>query len=272
MSSDPAAVITAFLAKGSLPLSRSLSRVQGMLQRADYNAADLADHLRMDATLAAKVMAVANSAFFSRQPCASIDDAVNRLGTAQLTRIFSQVLAGAALMTPLQAYALSADAIWRRSVTTAVGAELAARRSDGDGSTSYMVGLLHQIGMLVVNRLWLQKPGATPITRGEFTVEYTIGEKILCGFDQAALGAELLRQLSFPEDICRLIGRQYQPPLESAAHVLYLGRVARAIICDQATPATYRDVLQHFKITSNSQLEAFSAEVREETQARIQSG
>ncbi|OYU99786.1 MAG: hypothetical protein CFE26_25055, partial [Verrucomicrobiales bacterium VVV1] len=62
MSSAPTGIITAFLARGSLPLSRSVSQVQGMLKRADYNAADLAEHLRMDATLAAKVMAVANSA------------------------------------------------------------------------------------------------------------------------------------------------------------------------------------------------------------------
>eukprot|EP01035_Chromulina_nebulosa_P042074 gene42075-56968_t len=111
-------------------------------------------------------MAVANSAFFSRQPCGSIDDAVNRLGTTQLTRIFSQVLAGAALMTPLKAYNLAADAIWRRSVITAVGAELAARRNGDEGSGAYMVGLLHQIGMIAVNQLWLQKTAGRPFTPG----------------------------------------------------------------------------------------------------------
>jgi HD-like signal output (HDOD) protein len=272
MSSTPTGIIAAFLARGSLPLSRSVSQVQGMLKRADYNAADLAEHLRMDATLAAKVMAVANSAFFSRQPCENIDDAVNRLGTTQLTRIFSQVLAGAALMTPLKAYGLTADNIWRRSVITAVAAELAARRSDGDGSTSYMVGLLHQIGMLAVNPLWLQKGGAAPLARGDFASDYTLDEKALCGFDQAVLGAELLRQLSFPETVCQLIGRQDLAPLESAARVFYVGRVARALICDHVTPVVDPEVLQSFKLTSTSQLDAFCAEVREEAQGRIQGG
>lgn len=272
MSSALTGIVAAFLARGSLPLSRSVSQVQGMLKRADYNAADLAEHLRMDATLAAKVMAVANSAFFSRQPCENIDDAVNRLGTTQLTRIFSQVLAGAALMAPLKAYGLAADAIWRRSVITAVGSELAARRSDGDGSTAYMVGLLHQIGMLTVNLLWLQRGEPQPLVRGAFALEYTPDEKTLCGFDQAALGAELLRQLSFPETVCRLIGRQYLAPLEPAARVLYLGRLARSIICDQVVHAADPEVLHGFKLTSNSQLDAFCAEVREEAQGRIQGG
>jgi len=272
MPSTPAEIVAAFLAKGSLPLSRSVSRVQSMLRSADYDAVDLAEHLRMDATLAAKVMAVANSAFFSRQPCENIDDAVNRLGTAQLTRIFSQVLAGAAFMSPLKAYGLTADAIWRRSVITAVGSEMAARRSDGDGSTSYMVGLLHQIGMLAVNQLWLQKSGATPFARGDFIREYAPAEINLCGFDQAALGAELLRQLSFPDTICQLIRRQYHTALDPSARVLYLGRVARCVICDQESPAADPEVMQSFKLTANSQMEAFCAEVREEARGRMQNG
>jgi hypothetical protein len=126
--------------------------------------------------------------------------------------------------------------------------------------------------MLAVNALWLQKPAATPFARGDFARDYTSDEKTLCGFDQAALGAELLRQLSFPETICRLIGRQYLAPLEPAARALYVGRVARALICDHANPAADPEVLHGFKLTSTSQLEAFCAEVREEAQGRIQGG
>lgn len=272
MPSAPSGIITAFLAEGSLPLSRSVSRVQAMLNRADYDAADLAEHLRMDSTLAAKVMGVANSAFFSRQPCSSIDDAVNRLGTAQLRRIFAQVLAGAALITPLQAYGLVGDANWRRSVYTAVGSELAARHNGEDGSGSYMIGLLHQIGQVVVNALWQKSGRTTPLVRVNFEQEFSADEMTLCGSDQAALGAELLRQLSFPEDVYRIVGRQYRPALEPAAQVLYLGRLAREFICAGPGTAVNSDVLQNFNLTSTSQLEAFVADVREESQNRIQGG
>ncbi len=271
MLTNPNGIVAAFLSSGSLPLSRAMSQIQTMLGSADYDAADLAENLRMDSTLAAKVMSVANSAFFSRQPCASIDDAVNRLGTKQLTRIFAQVLAGAALMTPLKAYGLTADAIWRRSVVAAVGAELAARRNNEDGSSAYMVGLLHQIGMLVANNFWLKTGATIPLGRVGFDQDYTADEKKLCGFDQAALGAELLRQLSFPETVHQLIGRQYRPPLEPAARVLYLGRLARASICDAMHPEANPEVLQAFKLTSTSQLDTFFGDVRQEAQNRMQS-
>ena len=61
MPSDPSGLVKTFLASGSLPLSRSVSRVQTMLQSADYNAADLAEHMRTDPTLTARVMSVATA-------------------------------------------------------------------------------------------------------------------------------------------------------------------------------------------------------------------
>lgn len=269
MSATSTSLVHAFLAAGALPLSRSISQVQAMLRRADYHAGDLADYLRMDPTLAASVMAVANSAFFSRQPCGTIAEAVNRLGTVQLTRIFSQVLSNAALAQPLRAYALPADALWRRSVLAAVAAEMAAVRQDEDRATAYMAGLLHLMGLLVVNRLALQQPTAPKLHFEDFGREWTGEEKKLCGQDQATLGAELLRQLGFPETMVRVVARQYQPPIDGLDCSLYLGRLVRSALCDPAPPVANPEVLQRLKFTSDRQLEAFIADVREETQRLI---
>lgn len=267
MTISPSSLVQAYLASGSLPLSRSISQVQTMLRRADYNACDLAEHLRMDPTLATRVMSVANSAFFSRQPCESIDDAVNRLGTVQLTRIFSQVLASAAMIRPLHAYDLPADAIWRRSVFSAVGAEMAAGRRGEDRSAAYMVGLLHQVGMLVIESLW-EKQGVTKkFSWADFEREYTADERKLCGHDQAALGAELLRQLSFPSSVVTAVARQYAHPAEPMECALYVGRLVRACAYEAPTLDPHVDVLKEFNLSTTSHLEAFLVDVREETQS-----
>jgi HD-like signal output (HDOD) protein len=217
-------------------------------------------------------MSVANSAFFARSPCDAIDDAVNRLGTVQLTRIFAQVLASAALMTPLKAYGLPADAIWRRSVFAAVGAELAAGRNGEDRSASYMVGLLHQVGMLVVNNLWIKQGATQKMNFADFDQEWSAEERGLCGFDQAALGSELLKQLSFPESVYLVIGRQYRNPLEPLACALYIGRLARSFACDSIKPEPNREVMQNYKLNSTGQLDVFLSDVRQEAQNRMQGG
>ena len=243
-----------------------------MLAGSDYNAADLAEHLRMDPTLATRVMSVANSAFFSRQPCNTIDDAVNRLGTVQLSRIFAQVLASAALISPLRAYGFAADGLWRRSVFAAVGAEMAAERQVGDRSACYMVGLLHQVGMLVINGLWTKAGSTVRLTSTGFEEEYTEDEKSHFGFDQAALGAELLRQLSFPESVCLLVGRQYRQPIEPLACALYMGRLVRAMACDTSSTYPDQEVLQGFHLTSTSQRDSFLSGAQQEAQNRMHGG
>ncbi len=270
MHLDSSTLVQSYLASGSLPLSHSISKVQIMLSRADYDACDLAQHLRLDPTLAAKVMSVANSAFFSRQPCGTIEDAVNRLGTVQLTRIFAQVLAGSALIHPLRGYGLPADAIWRRSILAAVGAEMAAGRKGEDRSAAYMIGLLHLVGMLVVDSVWMKRAGAKKLSLWDFEREWAPDEKDLCGFDHAALGAEMLRQLSFPASVVSAVRRQYDPPVEPVECSLYVGRLVRSSACDLLNLNPNQEVLREFKLAADSQLEAFIADVREEAQNMMQ--
>jgi len=272
MSLDSTVIVRAHLAAGALPLSRSVSQLQTMLQGADYNAADLAEHMRTDPTLTARVMAVANSTFFSRQPCDAIGDAVNRLGSAQLSRIFAQVLARASLLTPLGAYGLPADGMWRRAVFAAIGAELAAARLREDRSSAYMVGLMHQIGMLVVNRLWTTKGETKRLVATDFEHEYSVDEKARYRFDHAEFGAEMLRQLSFPESVCRVVDHQYGDALDPVSRALYVGRLARSICCDLVMPNPNLEIMEIFDLGSRSQLDTFIEDVRQEAQNRIQGG
>lgn len=271
MALDASAIVKTFLASGSLPLSRSISQVQNMLSKADYDAADLAEHLRVDPTLAARVMSVANSAFFSRTPCGSIDEAVNRLGTVQLSRIFAQVLANATMVHPLKAYGMQADAVWRRSIVAAVGAEMAARRKGGDRSTAYMVGLLHLVGMYVINGFWSIQAGVREkINFVDFDQEWIADERKLCRFDHAAVGAELMRQLSFPETVADVVGRQYRPPGESLSSALYVGRHVRSFLCDKVPLIPNMDVLREFNISTDSELSEFIDDVKQEALTLMQ--
>ena len=264
MRTDSCSLVSSFLAAGTLPLSRSISQVQSILSSPNYDCRDLAVHLRKDPTLTTRVMSVANSAYFSRHPCDSIDDAINRLGTVQLTRIFSQVLASSALIQPMRAYGLQADALWRRSVFAAVGSEMAAGRSGEDRSSAYMVGLLHLVGMLVVDSVWNKVGAAQSLRLVSFEREWSTDERILCGHDHAVLGAELLRQLGFPGNVVSAISRQYDAPIEAVEYSLYIGRLVRSCAYEVPTLDPRMEILREFKLASDSQLEAFITDVREE--------
>jgi HD-like signal output (HDOD) protein len=264
MPPAPSALVASYLASGGLPFSRSIAQVQGLLASAEYDARDLAAFLRLDPTLAARVMAVANSAYFSRNPCADIDAAVSRLGAVQLGRIFSHILARGALIQPLRAYGLPANALWRRSVFTAIGAEMAAARKGHDRAAAYTVGLLHLLGLLVVDRLWQEARWTEPLALDDFEEEWSEDERNLCGWTHADLGEELLRQLSFPPGVFVAVGRLYEPPSVPLEHALYLGRLVQS--CAFETPTLSPDCvsLREFDLIAPPQLEAFLAEVRAE--------
>ena len=268
-ASDLQNCVRSFLAAGILPLSRSVSRVQGLLRSANYNAADLAEQMRTDPTLTARVMAVANSAFFSKSPCENITDAVNRLGTTQLTQIFGQVLATTAVASPLKRYQLSPENFWRRAVMTAVGAEFAAAREGDDRASAYLIGLLHEIGMILTNRQPSPTADMRPLRYLDFATEHSLDEKQLFHFHHADFGAELLNQLSFPESVCRLVRQQYRFPEEPLARALYLGRFAKATFCTVATPEPNLEIFDLCGLKSRRDVDAFLTAVNEEAQARI---
>jgi hypothetical protein len=80
----------------------------------------------------------------------------------------------------------------------------------------------------------------------------------------------MLRQLSFPPSVVSAVGRQYDPPVEPVECSLYVSRLARSSLCDALNLNPNQEVLREFKLASDSQLEAFITDVREEAQNMMQ--
>jgi HDOD domain len=148
---------------------------------------------------------------------------------------------------------------------------MAARKKGGDRSTAYMVGLLHLVGMFVINSFWQIQPGTREkINFVDFDQEWTADERKLCRFDHAAVGAELMRQLAFPEAVADILGRQFRPPGETMSGTLYLGRYVRSFLCDKITLTPNWEVFRMFNISTDSQVEEFINDVRQEAATLMQ--
>jgi hypothetical protein len=63
-----------------------------------------------------------------------------------------------------------------------------------------------------------------------------------------ALGAELLRQLSFPASVVAAVARQYAHPAEPVERQLYVGRLVRACAYEAPTLDPMVDVLREFNL------------------------
>jgi len=82
------------------------------------------------------------------------------VGFREVHKIVGIAMTEQAFKDGLPSYHLSAKAIFENSVTTALAMELLARHAGEDGHEAYTVGLLRQIGKLVLGRiLEKERPG-----------------------------------------------------------------------------------------------------------------
>jgi putative nucleotidyltransferase with HDIG domain len=116
----------------------------------ETSARDVAEILEQDVGMAAKVLQLANSAFFGRrEPITRFDHAVTHLGLGSLAAIALSVGAYQAFRPARHVGTLSIDALQRHSTLVATIARDLARAGPARDA-AFAAGLLHDVGMLVL--------------------------------------------------------------------------------------------------------------------------
>ncbi len=183
-----------------------LPRLQVLLSDANTNPDEILDLIRLDTALAAQVIKASNTAYFSRGfRIANIEDAVTYLGYEEVYRIMTLLAFGRLMREPLRHFRLDAGALWRRALACALAMDGLARSCGTDKRVAYTVGLLHAIGMIFVDR---QLVASKAVVAGEEPVERTVR---LLGLSHAEVGAYVLRQWNFPDEIVEPVRCQFEP-------------------------------------------------------------
>jgi HD-like signal output (HDOD) protein len=216
-----------------------LPRLKQLLTDTNSAMHEIVELIRLDPGIAARVLQVANSAYFSQGVrCFTVDEAVNRVGYAQVFELVSYAVASQVFVRPLDAYGIEADELWKMSVAGALAAEALAERTKQDRNVAYTIGLLHCVGMVAIDEWALsQAPGLRLRTTG-FPREAVEHERALLGFTQAETGCALLKHWGFPTSISEPVRWQYVPRASASqarmASLLLAAKWLRSEVC---TPA-----------------------------------
>src|SRR5688572_2689586 len=128
----------------------SVVKLLGLLNRDEIDNSQVAEIVRMDPVMIAKLLALANSAFFAAPcPIESCEEAVLYLGHDEVYRLTLAIGLGGVMNRKAAGYAMDEGEFWRHSLLTAKAAESVAAKSSviEDGSAvGYTIGLLHDIG------------------------------------------------------------------------------------------------------------------------------
>lgn len=197
-------------------------------RESDTSANAVAECLSHDQALSARVLRLANSAFYGLpRKVGSLNETVVLLGMRAVRDLALVAASYPWLSRALRGYALGPFELWRHSYAVAVGAR---QLSDVSGSKAadeaLVAGLLQDIGKVALST-WLEgRLGAVIEYASRENITFDEAERRCIGFDHAEVGAHLARSWNLPEDLCSAIHFHHRPsdcesptPLLDCVHI-----------------------------------------------------
>jgi len=180
----------------ALPVLPELAtKVDALFQRPDVDLGELVKLVQTDPGITIKLLSISNSPQYrGLSEIKSLDKAIARIGL-KMTQNYVLVLAKRGLFkVNAPQYEAILNRIWHHSLATAAGAQaLAQKLAFNDPDSYYTVGLLHDIGKLLL----LQTFADIAQTRSDATEQQCVE---LMEMHHGEIGALLLAKWKFPTD------------------------------------------------------------------------
>jgi HD-like signal output (HDOD) protein len=187
-------------------------RVRALLDDPSTSLNEIAEAVSLDPGITARLLRIANSAFFGfTAQIDNVNRAVNLVGTQQ---VHDLVLATTVVnaFSGVAVEGMEMRRFWQMSLLCAAGSRVLAERCGIlDSERMFIAGLLAHIGRLVI---WLQQPAAmrqAHVVAGQrdIPIHQAVGE--ILGFDDAKVAGELFSCWNLPDTLLEPI-RCYPHP------------------------------------------------------------
>ncbi len=190
----------------------------------------LAEVMALDAGISARVLRLANSVYFRGQGVRSIEEAVLRVGVDGVR----DVVFALSLLRAFKPLHFNYHTFWRHSLGVAQTVLVLQQRALNISTPipeAYAAGLLHDIGMLVLDRTLGAGYGTILIHAREQARPLFEIERETFGTDHADVGGRLLEVWRMPAALTQAVAGHHDPlAAESlAAHLVHLADA----ICNQ---------------------------------------
>lgn len=205
-------------------------RLSRLLSEEWVTAEQLAEVMALDAGISARVLRLANSVYFRGHGVKSVDEAVLRVGVDGVR----DVVFALSLLRAFKPLHLNYHSFWRHSLAVAQTALVLQQRAlnlHAPIPEVYAAGLLHDIGMLVLDRTLGAGYGAILAKMREEARPLFIIERETLGTDHADVGGRLLEVWRMPTVLSQAVSGHHDPLAQdsAAAQLIHLADV----ICNQ---------------------------------------
>ena len=221
-------------------LPQTLAEVLRIVSDESSGADDLAKVLAKDAALTVRVLRVVNSPFYGmNRKVGTVSQAVVTIGMRQVTAL--ALSTSVYTMTERWQATFNRVRFWRHSLEVAIASRTLAEKCGYKKTEEmFVAGLLHDIGLLVLDRSFpeqyrqLWKKSLDHGTQVEL-------EEETWGTNHARVGQFLLEQWNLPETICQAVGHHHgvfpigatEPDLTPSQIVNLSNRIGRFRVAEQ---------------------------------------
>jgi HD-like signal output (HDOD) protein len=210
------------------PMPKVLFKAREIMADPKSSFKEIAKIIETDQAIAAKVLKVANSAYYGLSGMVnSIHQASVVLGYQTLEQVITMVSTSSLLGKQLKGYNISAGGLWRHSLGVALGSRMIAQKRvpsmEGD---AFSVGLIHDAGKLAMDHYVVQRKRDIQQYLAEQSPSFLQAERNIIGFDHTEIAYELCQKWKLPDSHIEAMRHHHTPGAAKENDLVHIIHVA----------------------------------------------
>jgi len=212
------------------PMPQVAQKARKVISNPGSNFSDLAKVIETDQAIAAKVLKMANSAYYgSVGEVSSVQQASVVLGTKTLMELLNIACAAGPIGKTLKGYELKSGDLWMHSLAVAAGSRMIAKEKKAElTEDAFSAGLIHDVGKLILDPHIFQRKEAFREAVQNGKDSFLRAEKEVLGFDHGEIASEVCEKWKIPPHLSLAI-RHHHNPAQSEdnelAHIIHVADV-----------------------------------------------
>ena len=220
------------------PIPQIALKVIRMIHDKDVSIATIANEIRQDQVLTAKVLQLSNTEYIGAgEETKTVDRALVLLGDQRILFLTLSVFNEMFYQQPENGYSLIKGGLYKHSTGVAFLAEkLSLFTGKAEPDQAHTAGLLHDIGKTVLDQaMAADYPLFYRKMAGQFQSDVLRIEKEVFGFDHTEIGMQVAEKWSLPDGIKEVIAYHHQPyKAEKNPQIVHIVFLAN-ILCNSYT-------------------------------------
>ncbi|MDY6837655.1 MAG: HDOD domain-containing protein [Thermodesulfobacteriota bacterium] len=213
------------------PMSQAMHKARTVLADPNSSFKDLAIVFVTDQAIAARVLKLANSAYYGlSNQVSSIQHAAVVLGYRTLGELVTLASASELMGKGLKGYRMDADELWRHSLAVAFGSKfIAGKKNPALADDAFASGLIHDAGKLVLDGYIVERQQAFEASLSQGQGDLVSVEKEVLGVDHAEIASEICKRWNVPQKMATGIRYHHDPARSEGSELAHILHVANAI-------------------------------------------